>query len=95
MAMVTCYIKNNIVRIFLLTALVLAWFIDYKAHSDFSLCLFRFITGKECYACGTLRGISAFLHFDFALAFGYNRLNIITIPVLCFVYLRAMKYNRI
>jgi hypothetical protein len=52
-------------------------------------------TKKQCFACGTLRGVSAFLHLDFKAAFSLNKTNIITIPVLGIVYFNAWKTNRI
>jgi len=52
-------------------------------------------TKRQCFACGTLRGVSAFLHLDFKAAFSLNKMNIISIPVLGIVYLNAWKNNRL
>ena len=63
--------------------------INYKISGDhFTFCLFKNMTGSECYGCGLLRGISAFLHLDFSWVYHLNRLNIVTIPLLIFVYIR-------
>ena len=63
--------------------------INYKIAGDhFTFCLFKNLTGSECYGCGLLRGISAFLHLDFSWVYHLNRLNIVTIPLLIFVYIR-------
>lgn len=63
------------------------WRIDYKMDGDhFTFCLFKNITGLHCYGCGLLRGVSALLHLDFKWVYTLNRLNIITIPLLLFVY---------
>jgi hypothetical protein len=75
----------------LLAAPVLVFCVDYHAGDrDLSLCLFKWVTGRPCYGCGTLRGLSAVLHLDFTAARRLNRLNAVRIPVLGFLYLRAL-----
>lgn len=95
MVMVIRYIKNNIVRFFLIILLIAFWFVDYRSKSNFTFCLFKFITQKNCFACGTLRGISAVLHLNLTFAFDLNRCNVLSIPVLGFVYLKCFKNNRL
>ena len=95
MEMVILFIKNNTTRLFLLILLIIIWFINYKSNDNFSLCLFKSITSKECFACGTLRGISALLHMDFRCVINLNKFNIISLPVLSIVYISALKNNRI
>jgi len=77
--------------ILLIAAPVFIWTIDYHTPGDFSFCLFKNLTGHPCYGCGLLRGISALLHLDFANVCKYNKLNIITIPLLAMVFLRELK----
>ncbi len=89
------YIKNNAVRLFLVIILIAFWFVDYKSNDKFTFCLFRMITHKNCFACGTIRGISAILHLDFISAYTLNRLNILSLPILGFVYLNCLKNNRL
>ena len=93
--MVIPFIKNNLTRIFLVVILIFTWFIDYKSDGGFTFCLYSFIIKKNCFACGTLRGISAVLHLDFKAAFTLNKLNALSIPVLAFVFITAWKNNRI
>jgi hypothetical protein len=79
-------------RIIWLTAIVIfIWTIDYQTPGDFSFCLFKNLTGHSCYGCGLLRGISALLHLDFAHVCKYNKLNIITIPLLGVVFFGELK----
>jgi len=81
-------VGGNLPRLALLTLLLFIFAIDYRAQGDFTLCLFKNITGRDCPGCGVLRGISAVLHLDFARAYALNRMNIVIIPLLGF-FLRA------
>lgn len=73
--------------LFLLMAPVYIWNIDYQSvPAHFTCCLFKNLTGHDCYGCGFLRGCSAFLHLDFHAMIRLNRLNAITVPLLCFLY---------
>jgi hypothetical protein len=65
------------------------WQVDYHASGEvFTFCLFKNISGNSCYGCGTVRGISAFLHFDFNSMYSLNRMNFITVPMLGFLYVK-------
>jgi hypothetical protein len=65
----------------------LVWSVHYHASDqDFSFCLFHLLTGRHCYGCGLTRGMSAVLHGDFKAAYALNRLNVITIPLIAYVY---------
>ena len=54
----------------------------------YPICLFRIILNKECIGCGTTRAIWSVLHFKFYDALKYNKLIIITFPLLigCIIY---------
>ncbi|MBQ8868908.1 MAG: DUF2752 domain-containing protein [Oscillospiraceae bacterium] len=39
---------------------------------EHSFCPLYLMTGLKCLGCGVTRGFCAFMHFDFAAAFGYN-----------------------
>jgi len=66
--------------------------IDYHSgNGHFTFCLYKNITGRDCYGCGTLRGISACLHLDFPAAWRLNRLNLLTIPLLAFLYGKQLR----
>lgn len=86
---------DNITRLILCGLLLFIWSIDYKTAGDFTLCLFKKITGKDCPGCGVLRGISAVLHLDFASAYALNKMNIVTIPLLAYLFVRSWIMNRL
>ncbi len=65
-----------------------------SGNGHFTLCLFKNITGRDCYGCGVLRGISACLHLDLLAAYRLNRLNVLTIPLLIFLYGKELWLTR-
>ena len=95
MAMATRLFAGNINRLILFGLLIFVWSIDYKTQGDFTLCLFKNITGKDCPGCGVLRGVSAVLHLDFKSAYSLNRMNIVIIPLLAYLYIRFWILNRL
>lgn len=52
-----------------------------------SLCLIKNISGHNCPGCGTTRAIAAVLRGEFTQAFAFNRLIILTFPLLALVLL--------
>jgi hypothetical protein len=66
----------------------------YSANEHFTFCLFKNITGRDCYGCGVLRGLSACLHLDFPAAYRLNHLNLLTIPLLTFLYGKELWSTR-
>ena len=58
-----------------------------------NLCIFKFLTGKQCYNCGMTRAFLAILHFNFFEAYQYNKNVIIVFPLTVIVYLYVwIKY---
>lgn len=81
------WLEDNYRIILLLILPILIWNIDYHATNEhFTLCLFRNITGRDCYGCGVLRGLSAALHLNFYAAIQLNKLNLLTLPLLFAIY---------
>jgi len=66
----------------------------YSANGDFTFCLIKNITGRNCYGCGVLRGISACLHLNFPEAYRLNHLNLLTIPLLTLLYGKEVWLTR-
>ena len=64
-----------------------------KATGDIELCIYKNITGKECFNCGMTRAFLSVLHFNFKDAFEYNKNVVIVFPatVLLYVY-ECYKY---
>lgn len=79
--------RNKLLFAFWLLVPLLIFQIDYSDTSGhFTFCMFKNIFGKDCYGCGVLRGISACMHLDFPAAYRLNHLNLLTIPLLSFLY---------
>jgi Protein of unknown function (DUF2752) len=63
-----------------------SWF-----ESRRSLCLIRSVFGVKCPGCGMTRAISCVFHGNFFKnALQYNRLVVIVLPLLGYVWLRAL-----
>ena len=55
-----------------------------------SICLFKNITGHECYGCGMTRAILSAIHFQFANSFQYNKLFLIVLPLLIYIWAKNL-----
>jgi hypothetical protein len=95
MAMAIRLFVDNIPRLILCAMLIFIWSIDYKTRGDFTLCLIKNITGRNCPGCGVLRGISAVMHWDLKSAYALNRMNIVIIPLLAYLFTRCWISNRL
>jgi hypothetical protein len=57
-----------------------------------SICLFKNITGHECFGCGMTRAILSAIHLHFADAFHFNKLFLIVLPILIYIWLKNVVY---
>jgi len=48
----------------------------------YPICLYRIIFNKECIGCGTTRALWSIIHFKFHDAIEYNKLIVVTFPLL-------------
>jgi hypothetical protein len=55
-----------------------------------SVCLYKYLTGNECLGCGMTRAILSALHLQFENAFYYNRLFLIVIPLLAYIWAKTL-----
>ncbi len=55
-----------------------------------SICLFTNIFGIECWGCGITRAIFSALYLRFADAWEYNKLVVLVLPLLAFLWLRGV-----
>lgn len=55
-----------------------------------SVCLFKNILGLECPGCGITRAVVSVLQGDLAKAWEYNKLVVVVLPLLGYVYLRGL-----
>jgi len=63
--------------------------LDWMKHQH-SICLFKNLTGYECYGCGMTRAILFLLHFQFKIAFNYNKLVVIVLPLLIYIWTKTI-----
>ena len=66
-------------------------FIDVDwLNEQHTVCLFQNVFGVKCWGCGMTRAILSSLHLDFYAAWQYNKLFVIVLPLLIFVYFRIL-----
>lgn len=56
-----------------------------------SLCLSKWLFNLECLGCGITRAIQHLIHFNFKVAYEFNKLSIIVLPTLVFVWFNELK----
>jgi hypothetical protein len=87
--------KNKYPKIFLAFSLfipiVLLLLPSTFFDSGDSVCMSVVFFDRECYACGMTRAIQHLIHLDFAIAFEYNRISFLALPLLVFIYLKDIK----
>jgi len=79
------YLSGYLLLPLILYAIPLEWL-----KNQHSVCLFKLITGKECLGCGMTRAVFSALHFQFSGALAYNKLVIIVLPVLVFIWMKGI-----
>ena len=77
----------------ILIALPLPFFILPANYFDTgeSLCMSKLLLHRECLGCGITRAIQHAIHFDFTRAWHYNKLVVLVLPVLLFLWLSEIK----
>ena len=51
-----------------------------------SICISVLLFDETCYGCGMTRAIQHLIHFDFLVAYSYNKLSIIVLPLLVYFW---------
>jgi hypothetical protein len=82
---------KNRFRILIISGLLLIPVLLYAIPPEWlkdqhSICLFKNITGKECYGCGMTRAVFSAIHFHFENAIKFNKLIIIVFPLLVYIW---------
>jgi hypothetical protein len=74
----------NLKKLFLVIFLGTIFFFMPKIYlgDTFPLCLYRIILNKKCIGCGTTRAVWSILHLNFNDAYEYNKMIIITFPLM-------------
>lgn len=92
----TYLLKNkDTLRILMVSGIILIPLILYIIplewlENQHSVCLYKNLTGKECYGCGMTRAVLSAIHFKFANAFQYNKLVIIVLPLLVYIWAKKI-----
>jgi hypothetical protein len=55
-----------------------------------SICLIKNITGHECWGCGMTRAVLSAINFEFTDALTYNKLVIIVLPILFWIWAKYL-----
>lgn len=63
---------------------------DWVYEKDDTICMFKNLTGLECPGCGMTRALISIIHFDFVIAYGYNKLVVVVAPLLLFLWLKMV-----
>ena len=76
-------------RIFIclsINILLLLLLYNLPLETNHSLCIYKNITGKECFNCGMTRAFLSILHLQFKQAMNYNWKVVIIFPYVVIVY---------
>ena len=64
----------------MLVVAAVIYYVYDPATTPFPRCPFLVLTGWECPGCGSQRAIHSLLHLDFAAAWRYNAMLVLSIP---------------
>jgi hypothetical protein len=87
--------NKNIIRILKGTGMLLIPVVLYFVPLEWiknqhSICLFKNLTGHECIGCGMTRAILSAIHLQFENAFHFNRLFLIVLPILVYIWAKTI-----
>jgi hypothetical protein len=74
--------KTPLLRFALVTAVLIVFCGMEHLEILPSLCIFKAVFGQSCLGCGTTRAMWSILRFDIIAALEYNKLIVITFPLL-------------
>jgi hypothetical protein len=84
---------NNKYKVLKLILVLVFFSIFYNIPKEYlgdtyPICLYRIIFNQNCLGCGTTRAIWSIMHFNINQALEYNRLIIMTFPLLigCIIF---------
>jgi len=60
-------------------------------NGQLTLCLFKNLTGRECWGCGITRAVISAVQFHFETAFHYNKLIVVVFPLLLYEWIKIVK----
>ena len=76
---------------FLLAIPITLWILpaDFFDHGT-TICLSKSVLDIECWGCGITRAIMHLMHFDFEMAYDFNKLSFIVLPILFLVWVKTI-----
>jgi hypothetical protein len=89
------FVNNKFVHRIILTGVFITPFLLYFIPSKWimsghAICIFKNITGHECYGCGMTRAIYAMIHLHINEAWQYNKLVFIVFPLLIYIWIKTI-----
>lgn len=84
-------LSNKYFLILYISGLLIAPLVLIMLPADFfdtgqSVCLSVVLFDLECYGCGMTRAIQHLIHLDFKSAYAFNKLSVIVVPLLVYVW---------
>ncbi len=91
-------IKNKFIKGFRNKKLILIWLSPLMLSvfplrfilSGYSICLWKNLFHIECIGCGITKSILLVLHLEFSKAFQYNKLVVIILPIIFFIWTKII-----
>jgi len=77
---IALFIVINLLILFIL------YFIPIEKTTTFDLCIYKRITGNECWNCGMTRAFLSMLRLDFEGAWQFNKNVVVVFPLAIFLY---------
>jgi len=76
--------RDSIIKILIILAVLIIFYnIPKKYLGDtYPICLYRIVLKRKCIGCGTTRAVWSILHFRIKEALEYNKLIVISFPLL-------------
>ena len=85
--------KYRIFICFIVNILLFILLFNMPIETNHSWCLYKNITGRECFNCGMTRAFLSIIHFNFKQAITYNWRVVIVFPYTVIVYIITwLKY---
>lgn len=94
------YLKKEFLGVYLLLLLPFIFYLGVKLlvnYNSYSICIFKIITGNNCWGCGITRAFNELFCLNFQKAYDYNPRIVIVAPLLFYIWIvtliREMKFR--
>lgn len=89
--------KRIIALLSIIILILVAIFLRIISVNDLSnaptLCIYKNLTGNDCWGCGTSRAVISIMHLEFKQAYHYNKGIVLVFPLLSFFWLKLIIKN--